>query len=68
MRQIGLWNLDNIGPMLDSHGIWPFTHVLGWTKEQVESVTTQAKAELRDPRLRLYIPLLVRPSPMTDTR
>jgi hypothetical protein len=43
--------------MLESHAIWPFTQLAGWSKEAVENLCVRARAELNDPRLKLYIPL-----------
>ncbi|KAF2145231.1 uncharacterized protein K452DRAFT_316320 [Aplosporella prunicola CBS 121167] len=59
LKNVGEQNLENIGTMLDSLAIWPFTERMGWTKEQVDALTRQARAEAADPRLKLYIPLTV---------
>ncbi|OCL10457.1 S-adenosyl-L-methionine-dependent methyltransferase [Glonium stellatum] len=57
LRKIGEDNLANISELLDSHAIWPFTQRLGWTKEQVEAFTDEARAEVADMRFRLYMPV-----------
>ncbi|EOD47288.1 Methyltransferase type 11 [Neofusicoccum parvum] len=57
LQWVGQQNLDNIGTMLDSLAIWPFTERMGWSKEQVAALTQRARAEAADLRLKLYIPL-----------
>ncbi|KAE9992532.1 hypothetical protein EG327_008669 [Venturia inaequalis] len=65
MNYIGVHNVSNIDAMLDSHAIWPFTHVNhlsatgAWTKEQVSWLTAAAKQEARDVSLKLYIELYI---------
>ncbi|OCK86024.1 S-adenosyl-L-methionine-dependent methyltransferase [Lepidopterella palustris CBS 459.81] len=59
LQSIGEDNLENIGEMLDSHAIWPFTQRLGWTPEQVEALTDRARTEAGDMRFKLYIPVYV---------
>lgn len=59
LRSIGQSNFANVAELLDSHAIWPFTHRLGWTKEQVEAFTQQARDEVADMRYRLYMPVYV---------
>ncbi|KAF2091998.1 S-adenosyl-L-methionine-dependent methyltransferase [Saccharata proteae CBS 121410] len=59
MQYVGQQNLRNIGTMLDSLAIWPFTERMGWTKEQVAALSEKAREEAADPRLKLYIPMLV---------
>ena len=49
--------MENVEELLDSHAIWPFTHRLRWTKEQVEAFTQQARDEVADMRFRLYMPV-----------
>lgn len=56
-QYIGGKNLDNFSEMLESHAVWPFTQLAGWSREAVDSVVARARVELRDPRLKLYIPL-----------
>ncbi|KAJ9635888.1 hypothetical protein H2201_000119 [Coniosporium apollinis] len=58
-RSIGVQNQQNIGAMLESHALYPFTRRFGWTKDQVASLVQRAQQEANDPRLRLYIPLVV---------
>lgn len=57
LQWVGQQNLENIGAMLDSLAIWPFTARMGWTKEQVATLTERARQEAADPLLKLYIPL-----------
>ncbi|KAL0261718.1 hypothetical protein SLS55_003148 [Diplodia seriata] len=57
LQWVGQQNLENVGAMLDSLAIWPFTTRMGWTKEQVTALTDRARSEAADPRLKLYIPL-----------
>lgn len=57
LQWVGQQNLENIGTMLDSLAIWPFTARMGWSKEQVAALTQRARAEAADLRLKLYIPL-----------
>ncbi|KAF2094054.1 S-adenosyl-L-methionine-dependent methyltransferase [Rhizodiscina lignyota] len=57
MRNVGTQNVENVSLMLDSHAIWPFTHRLGWTAQQVGWLTDGARTELRDDSLKLYMPL-----------
>ncbi|KAK0650642.1 Secondary metabolism regulator laeA [Lasiodiplodia hormozganensis] len=59
LQWVGQQNLENIGAMLDSLAIWPFTARMGWTKEQVATLTERARQEAADPLLKLYIPLTV---------
>lgn len=56
-RQIGLKNLENIDKLLHSFGLWPFIARLGMTRAQVSDLVERARAELRDPRMKAYIPL-----------
>jgi hypothetical protein len=56
-RQIGIVNRENMEELLDSHAIWPFTARLGWRTEQVGWLTQEARQEMQDGSLKLYIPL-----------
>ncbi|PVI06256.1 S-adenosyl-L-methionine-dependent methyltransferase [Periconia macrospinosa] len=54
---IGRDMIGMVGALLTSLAIWPFTEKLGWTVEQVKALTDAAQRELRDPRLKLYMPV-----------
>ncbi|KAF2636803.1 S-adenosyl-L-methionine-dependent methyltransferase [Massarina eburnea CBS 473.64] len=54
---IGVEAVEMVGALLDSLAIWPFTEKLGWTDEQVKTLTDAARRELRDVRLKLYLPV-----------
>ncbi|KAF2113361.1 S-adenosyl-L-methionine-dependent methyltransferase [Lophiotrema nucula] len=54
---IGRESVDMIKDLLDSFALWPLTERLNWTAAQVEALTHEAKRELEDTTLKLYIPI-----------
>jgi hypothetical protein len=56
-KSIGLRNQENMEAMLDSLALWPCTNRLGWTAEQVKWCSFGAKEEIKDKKLKLYLPL-----------
>ena len=46
-----------ISELLESLSIWPFTEQLGWTRAEALRLINEARAELADATLKLYIPV-----------
>ena len=57
--RIGLANRESMNELVDSFGLYSFTERLGMSEEQVAWLAEQARAEMQDRRLKLYIPLYV---------
>jgi hypothetical protein len=45
------------GDLLELLGLWPFTAQLGWTAEQFDRLIREARTELENDGLRLYLPM-----------
>ncbi|KAF1960502.1 S-adenosyl-L-methionine-dependent methyltransferase [Byssothecium circinans] len=54
---IGREVVGMMGSFLDSMAVWPLTERLGWGDGQVKALTDAARRELRDDRLKLYVPV-----------
>jgi hypothetical protein len=57
LASIGRDMVGMVGVLLDSLAIWPFTERLGMTDQEVKDITNNARRELDDPTLRLYLPM-----------
>ncbi|KAL5115160.1 hypothetical protein ACEQ8H_006914 [Pleosporales sp. CAS-2024a] len=54
---IGNDAVEVVGDLLESMGLWPFTAHLGWTAAQFEYLMQRVRLELRNPELKLYLPM-----------
>ena len=57
MQRIGIDNRSNISQVLDSHAIYPFTHVgpAPWTAQDVANCNAWARQDMNDVNLKLYV-------------
>jgi len=54
---IGTHNISNFDRLLDAFALYPFSHRLGMTKDQILDLTRVCRDEARNPNLRGFIPL-----------
>ncbi|KAH6871398.1 S-adenosyl-L-methionine-dependent methyltransferase [Thelonectria olida] len=59
LREIGMWNLENVMPSLEGFSMALFTRVLGWPRLDVEVFLDSVRKELIDPEIHAYWPIYV---------
>lgn len=59
MRDIGVFNRENIQRLLPTLGLYPFTQHLHMPQEQFQTLIMQAQQEASNPSLKPYFPLYV---------
>lgn len=57
MAQIGRDSVEMVSELLESASVLPFTDRLGMSAAEVETLNREAKSELRDTSLQLYLPM-----------
>ena len=57
MARIGRDTIQMVGELLESASLWLFTERLGWTTAQVKTLNADARVELEDMSLQLYVPM-----------
>ena len=56
-KTLGLWNLANIDSGLEGLTLFLFTRGLGMTKEECLLYCSEARKEIRDPKIHAYWPM-----------
>ena len=56
-RDIGVRMLSLVSKTLEALSLWPFEHVLGMAHLEVVDLVMQARREMNNLELRLYVPL-----------
>ena len=54
MKELGMWELENILRGLEAISMGLFTRILGWTAQEVEMFIIKVKAESKDTRIHAY--------------
>jgi hypothetical protein len=54
LKELGLWSRENMLDCLEAWAIVPFTRFLGWTPEEVQVSLVGARADLRDPKMKIH--------------
>lgn len=60
-KNLGMWSLANMDQALEAATLAPLTRTLGWSKEEVMVLVSQARRVLRDPTVHGYWPMFVAP-------
>jgi len=60
-KDLGMWSLANMDQALEAATLAPLTRTLGWTKEEVLVLVSQARRVLRDPAVHAFWPMFVSP-------
>ncbi|KAH8651602.1 S-adenosyl-L-methionine-dependent methyltransferase [Tricladium varicosporioides] len=58
-KELGIWNLENTAPELESFSMALFTRILGWSKEEVEVFLIGVRKEMKDTKIHAYWPIYV---------
>lgn len=58
-KDLGMWSLANMDQALEAATLAPLTRTLGWSKEEVMVLVSQARKVLRDPTVHAYWPMFV---------
>lgn len=58
-KDLGMWSLANMDQALEAATLAPLTRTLGWTKEEVLVLVSQARTVLRDPTVHAFWPMSV---------
>lgn len=56
-KDLGMWSLANMDQALEAATLAPLTRTLGWSKEEVMVLVSQARKVLRDPTVHAYWPI-----------
>ncbi|KXH34797.1 TAM domain methyltransferase [Colletotrichum salicis] len=59
MKDIGGWGLANLDYFLETAALGILTNIKGWSKEEVLVLCSQARKEMRDPRIHVWWPVYV---------
>ncbi|KAH6876419.1 S-adenosyl-L-methionine-dependent methyltransferase, partial [Thelonectria olida] len=59
LKEIGSWTLENISSGLDGLSAAVYTRILGWSKEEMDVLLAGVRADLRNPRVHAYWPIVV---------
>ncbi|KAK0377627.1 TAM domain methyltransferase [Colletotrichum lupini] len=59
MKDIGGWGLANLDYFLETAALGILTNIKGWSKEEVIVLCSQARKEMRDPRIHVWWPVYV---------
>ncbi|KAH6874267.1 S-adenosyl-L-methionine-dependent methyltransferase [Thelonectria olida] len=59
LKELGIWNLENVMPSLEGFSMALFTRVLGWSRQEVEVFLVKVRKELKDPKIHGYWPIYV---------
>lgn len=57
MARIGRDSVEMVSELIESASLWLFTDCLGMSAAEVEMLNNNAKMELRDTTLQLYLPM-----------
>ncbi|KAJ3945815.1 uncharacterized protein N0V96_004158 [Colletotrichum fioriniae] len=57
MKDIGGWGLANLDYFLETAALGILTNIKGWSKEEVIVLCSQARKEMRDPRIHVWWPV-----------
>lgn len=58
-KDLGMWSLANMDQALEAATLAPLTRSLGWTKDEVLVLVSQARKVLRDPTVHAFWPMSV---------
>ncbi|KAK3358186.1 S-adenosyl-L-methionine-dependent methyltransferase [Lasiosphaeria hispida] len=58
-KEIGVWTLENVGSAMEALSSAVYTRALGWSKEDMDTLIAQARAEMRDTSIHAYWPIYV---------
>jgi len=56
-KEIGMFTLENIGSGIEAVSSAVYTRALGWSKEDMDDLFSQAQAEMRDTSIHAYWPM-----------
>ncbi len=59
-KDLGMWSLANMDSALEPSSLAPLTRALGWSREEVLVLVSNARKVLRDTSVHAYWPMYVR--------
>jgi len=54
LKELGMWQLENIISGLEGFSVAIFTRVLGWTKPEVDVFLADVRKEMKDTKIHVY--------------
>ncbi|RDW64606.1 S-adenosyl-L-methionine-dependent methyltransferase-9 [Coleophoma cylindrospora] len=59
LKELGMWEYENLTRGLGAVSMALFTRILGWTQDQVEALLEDVRKDLRNVKMHVYAPLYV---------